>query len=863
MHTGKVIDAYHAAVAAARPGTHVELEMRFKRRNVSDTPLYVRLVGILLGWSGKAPPQEPQPGKAPPQEPQPGKGAPAQQQPYVEYAIAFITNQADGNIVHTLPYVGGIKQPEASTFVLKTRTVKPASVVGVIPYDLAVATEEQLPRPASAPQPSLTRVKVRLCVPLTIEGSEWRADITLTKTSRDMQLVPAAKRALIDTSTTSGLTAENFADLAPWGLADELEFEMEYVGGAPPAPTDVAALIWNAVDPQHAAAAEYAHHIMHVAKVIYHNDRKILSEFRANNKGIRNLYNRVFNLTTDSWNRDVRPHIENYYALLKADGVRTLLILNGADMIALGDTATIHKLPRAVNAPAVADAECVDGIYHVFDVLEINGENITQAPTHERVSHIQQFVTMAGALTREKHMVRLSAATYTTQLAALYSDDHKGDHPDGHAVLDAPYPVDGVIFTQAMAPYSKMKSYKWKPPQHLTIDFLVKSKMIFCGTSVDVARKHGIVPLANMSSIFPGYKQHRLYPIQFAPPDEPGAYKWPDAPAESADKVCEVRRVANAWVLVRVRDDRANDLANGRYFGNNYLTAIQIWNMIKDPLSWAAIIAARDDAPSYFREEKQDQYRASTAYNSYVKTRLIKPLATSKLIIDLMAGQGADLFRLSDHKVKSAIFVDRDADALAELLRRKLDSDRRRKRMTMHVSTVRADMTAPADDVLRQIGAKSKADGAMCNFGIHYVLATPEMLRNFIAIVAGLLATGGTFFFTAFDGELVHAALAASGAAREWKTEAPRYSIIRKYQSDTLEATGQPIDVLLPFSDGNYYEEYLVNFDYVIDEFTRNGFALKARNNFLHLAPEYQSTLGDVDRSWVGLYAYAVLVKTI
>jgi hypothetical protein len=36
------------------------------------------------------------------------------------------------------------------------------------------------------------------------------------------------------------------------------------------------------------------------------------------------------------------------------------------------------------------------------------------------------------------------------------------------------YETDGIIFTPADGFYISMKVYKYKPPQHLTIDFLIK-----------------------------------------------------------------------------------------------------------------------------------------------------------------------------------------------------------------------------------------------------------------------------------------------------------------------------------------------------------------------------------------------------
>jgi guanyl-specific ribonuclease Sa len=78
-----------------------------------------------------------------------------------------------------------------------------------------------------------------------------------------------------------------------------------------------------------------------------------------------------------------------------------------------------------------------------------------------------------------------------------------------------------------------------------------------------------------------------------------------------------------------------------------------------------------------------------------------------------------------------------------------------------------------------------------------------------------------------------------------------------------LEPIGQKIKVLLPFSNKDYYEEYLVNIDYISDELSKLNIVQETNNSFRDYLTEYSKlnkagyiAMDESDKIYSGLYHY-------
>ena len=74
--------------------------------------------------------------------------------------------------------------------------------------------------------------------------------------------------------------------------------------------------------------------------------------------------------------------------------------------------------------------------------------------------------------------------------------------------------------------------------------------------------------------------------------------------------------------------------------------------------------------------------------------------------------------------------------------------------------------------------------------------------------------------------------------------------------------------ILLPFSNGEYYREYLVNTTFFISEFTRRGFRLvtlksfdKYEDDFAARNPEKSLQLSADDKKYLWLYGEMVFMR--
>ena len=380
----------------------------------------------------------------------------------------------------------------------------------------------------------------------------------------------------------------------------------------------------------------------------------------------------------------------------------------------------------------------------------------------------------------------------------------------------------------------------------------------------------------------------RHFPIQFSPSNDPFAYIYyhPDdskfKKKDIIDNVCELRRVNlddmdnSFWDLMRIRTDRKIELDKGTYFGNGFYVAEYTWQNYTSPLLFSDLIISGDDFidRGYFQEEKLEMYRHVTAFNSFVKRKLLDKFKNAKWLVDLAAGKGQDLFRVSNANIKNALFIDNDPQALSELITRKNDFRRGIKTLNTRIYTKVVDLTSEHEHTInsiKKIGVPvGSIDVVMCNFAIHYFTETPARVRNIVQLVWSLLKPGGHFFFTAFSGKKIFNSLKNKDVWDIREGPVLKYSIKKKYKSNNLEQTGQKIDVILPFSGGRYYTEYLVNFDYLLNEFKSNNFVVEKRGGFKSFLPLFKSEsekfykkISKDDAQFLALYDYAMVRKKI
>ncbi len=281
---------------------------------------------------------------------------------------------------------------------------------------------------------------------------------------------------------------------------------------------------------------------------------------------------------------------------------------------------------------------------------------------------------------------------------------------------------------------------------------------------------------------------------------------------------------------------------------------------------------------SYFNSNSDDARDKTihSAANSYKRVVISSVydvnIKGSSWLVDLMCGRGADMFRYAKNKVENVLFVDSDKTAIVELIQRKFSLE---KEARMNIYVMVADMNTRAQQLMDEFNKEfgliiGGVNVITCNFAIHYMCATTEGLRNFLALVSKLLCKGGLFIFSCMNGRAVFDILADITRGKSWEYEINgrlKYAIRKDYNSKKLENVGQMISVKLPFSD-ELREEPLVNIDYIVGEAERFGLIIEVRSSFIDnyeevcaTIPKICAELDDTDKKYIGLFDIITLRK--
>lgn len=759
-----------------------------------------------------------------------------------------------------------------------------------------------------------------------INYSTWTIQVDLSKTlSNPLEFsskLSTAKELLVNVS---------LEEMNP-SAYDYVATRLVHIGTEPITHSDVIELITD-INSDHSdeeGAMEYQEAIYSLAKDIF-RDATIIAQFKRQS-GFKRLGANTIELSRPIYFKQVLPFIDSFYMTDKMDGTRAMLMIDevyrrsghrriylGTDIKAVSDQIyTIASFKKPSNSKTIeADHTVLDvemmidskgnRAFHCFDVIAFESKRLSNSPFKDRISKFKSVQTLMEKyeLGTVKEFVKLTKEGFSNEIKAFYEKQRK-------------YHIDGLIFTPSgmyykdaaklkknkyervfNTDYSSTMSFKWKPLDQLTIDFYLmahpnkKNSYVLC-SGVDLKTFDQL-----QLQFFDGYKaphssnSHKYFPIQFEPYDGDFDHVWTPTKDEQAlcfDECKSLDGQVGEFVfadstgllskpkMIRLRSDRVQDIAKGEYYGNHIKYAEMIFHSIKYPLTIEALGGAT--SIGYFAEnDNDDTYKAQRSFNSFVKTFLLETYLYPKTegkarIMDLMAGKGQDLGRAIDMGFQEIVAVDKDTDALYELLERKYNLRVKRKGATATIHIKQVDFEDSCEDIVKKLKLpESSADSVMNNFGIHYIChsAAPaklDPLTEFAKLNAFYLKIGGRIMITAFNGLDVFNLLKDKDVFSLSETKHVKYSIKRAFSSEILTPLDQAIDVLLPFSNGEYYREFLVNYDHLQSVFEANGFQLVKTDGFESLLRPYKkqnakgySSMTEADREWVSLYGYLIFER--
>ena len=715
-------------------------------------------------------------------------------------------------------------------------------------YTITIASEKKVAYEALAAEVNKNRNKyVRVIYRMSVVQGSWSYDFShITSTTN---VTSTAIKCIQAEMFTMTLTPETFLKDK---VGTDVELEVEFIGDV------LTDEILN--EPLMIIKNDdgYQNALYNVAVLIGRTDA---DKFRST-LGLKRLVAQVQELDRTQY-IDVTQHPENYFISEKKDGIHAVLHAeNGVLNIITNRLETVSITSKAT---ILVEGEVVGDTIYLFNVL--TSENFSEK--------IPKFKEYADKLKNKLYKIK-------TKEFLPYSVKNIEKIPKG----------EGIIFVN-----QDSKSYKWKYPEHISIDFLAQHVPKRLCTSEKYMQKdkfayillNGINRAMYTRLSLPGYVEYPIY--NYSP------YPFQQLPVYFGDrddlhnKIIELKLRRSGknvvepyeWELLRVRDDRQVEVDRGNYFGNDYIIAQKIWFTMIYPFDYDALINP-NNIDSYFSKESSDVYYAQRRFNSNVKWELYKK-THGELLVDLAAGRGQDINKAFDY-FNSALFVDKDIVALEELQRRRLSRPEHKKftkkdaEIKKNISQATKDSSKHLlEDVKRKHTDKlysnilaadlndpykknvqaimdlipSKADTVMMNFAIHYMIADEASLYNLVNLITNIISDGGKFVFTCFNGERVHK-ITESSYCNE------KYCIKRDYNGGFGES-GQLIQVKLPFAKDSFMVEPLVNIEWVIKTFAKRNFKLLERGSFGEYLPQFGKGLDDLDKEYIQLYEFVILEK--
>lgn len=725
---------------------------------------------------------------------------------------------------------------------------------------------------------SMTRIKVRQ----SFTFDNWRVDMTALRRDKISPELRDLVRALF-----LPYSRENFLDLLDKDKINKYEIELEYLDEKKaeinPANFNSIKSIFALINPDYEGDFNYQNEIYNLAKYIspeYENYRE--------KYGLKKLLSQVITLSRTNYGEiySARSSGKVYFATEKADGIRAVAHIQGIKCVIIADKLYTYsgeiggspsKIHAAMPKQTIIEGELLPtGEFLAFDAMIIDGESLLDLPTSERLAKLSAACEILRRFCecRPKNFVRLED---------LECDFRK--------VYEAKYPyaIDGMIITSGQTKYGETKHYKWKPIEDLTIDFLAMSPpktllgvppfisragkhiyILFVGISYQMQSKLKIDFMPQYSKIFPDTRGGSYYPIQFSPSENPRDYIFYDDRGDLSGKIIELRRKNGEWVFNRVRDDRQREKG---YYGNDYEVAEKNYRSILNPLNFEDLWNFRQ---GYFAENAGETYKAGNAARRIIITAAIeKYMRKTHKLLDLAAGNGADIFRYEAADIEQVLCVERDKNALDELNSRRLSMVHNKKvQGKIAIFTMNADLTTPAATLIEQMRNYNFYPGAVdnivCNFAVHYLCDTAENLANFVKLAATMLAVGGNILITTLNGTAIFNLIARQKKGYEYilrEGESAKHIIRKDFDGDKIAAVGQTISVKLPFSS-ELYAEPLCNVDNLLRLFRAEKFEIVENISFgerMNLVEAENPTLfrklNDVDLIYNSFHQLIVMRK--
>ena len=363
--------------------------------------------------------------------------------------------------------------------------------------------------------------------------------------------------------------------------------------------------------------------------------------------------------------------------------------------------------------------------------------------------------------------------------------------------------TDGLIFQPSPKAYYTFDTWKWKPPELLSIDFYL-FRTQGDSFSLSVGAKHNRQVLFGGDNSFP-----------YTPEDvvvKGGLLNG--CPVNN--KVVECFYQNGRFVPFRVRPDKP--------YPNSIKTAQSVWRDIKNPISPDTI---KGHTLKLFRRVSNNQKRAML--DTYVPQ--------GQTILDIGSGRGGDLQKWSQNGY--SVYAVEPDDKHREEFARRLQSmpPKRGERHVTLIDTIIED----TQGISKVVGA-TRLDAVSAFFSLTYITKNTQSWACFLTSIDRFVPTGGVFVGAVLDGLETRRALSNT----QGTITNPAFEINRRYKTEAPAPLGDEIFIDIKDSDSlvKNQTEYLFYFDFFEKALSQLGFTL-VKTEFFSDLPSYQSLPAD------------------
>jgi len=446
---------------------------------------------------------------------------------------------------------------------------------------------------------------------------------------------------------------------------------------------------------------------------------------------------------------NLNPSVVNDFCVTdKADGDRKLLIISMSGRVYYITMNMNVQYTGAICMDTKMYGTIIDGehilydknkryinLYAAFDIYFISKKDVRKFPFISQTEC--RYVILNQIMSSIKFKYESETEQPTFVVKKFYPSTKSETIYDCCAKLfksieahSYPYETDGIIFTSNSLgvgmetkddniknkKYTWKHSFKWKPPEFNTIDFLVKVKRIGAQDDIEYINDAGNVQPYKILNLFVGYNEKKdghlnpqqlmfegitsrggesnYAPVLFTPTspidplahicyiplknDSSGEMKMftENNEAIDTDIVIEFKYVKNddrrmCWVPLRIRYDKTDDYKKKKSFGNAYHVANSNWHTIHNPVTKEMLTSyteiemndENDDVYYNTEEGKSKTDKMKTFHNMGVKRLLIDTVSKpGKTLVDFAVGRGGDLYKWNANKLKFVLGIDISKD---------------------------------------------------------------------------------------------------------------------------------------------------------------------------------------------------------